>query len=85
MIKKIKATGAITRVWPSNPSTQSRIVSGLPSLAPAPGTPNAGGGALGPHDVGFLGRGNGWATIGLGNDPARRADLGPAGMNFGRK
>ena len=77
------ATGAITRVWPSSPASQSRIVSGLPSLAPPPTAANAGQRAGGPVDVGFLGRGNGWVTIGLGNNPAQRANLGPAGANFG--
>jgi hypothetical protein len=77
-------TGAITRVWPGNPSSQTRLLSGLPSLAPPSDADNAGERALGPVDVGFLGRGNGWVTIGLGNDPAERQNLGPAGANFGR-
>jgi sugar lactone lactonase YvrE len=51
---------------------------------PAPGEAGAGTGATGPHDVGFLGRGNGWVTIGLGADPAKRALLGSAGAGFGR-
>lgn len=77
------ATGAVTRVVPTNPATQTRILTGLPSLAPPPDAENAGQGALGPVDVGFLGRGNGYVTIGLGNNPAQRANLGPAGANFG--
>ena len=77
-------TGAITRVWPSNPSSQTRVLSGLPSLAPPSTADNPGERAGGPVDVGFLGRGNGWVTIGLGNDPAQRQNLGTAGANFGR-
>jgi sugar lactone lactonase YvrE len=78
------ATGAVTRVFPTNPATQTRILTGLPSLAPPPEAENAGEGALGPVDVGFLGRGNGYVTVGLGNNPAQREHLGPAGADFGR-
>jgi hypothetical protein len=76
-------SGAITRVWPANPSTQTRILSGLPSLAPPSTADNPGERAIGPVDVGFLGRGNGWVTIGLGNNPVERQNLGPAGAHFG--
>jgi hypothetical protein len=77
-------TGAITRVVPAVPASQIRLISGLPSLAPPPAAANAGQRALGPVDVDFQGRGNGWVTIGLGNNPAQRQNLGPAGENFGR-
>jgi hypothetical protein len=77
-------TGSITRISPIAAGNQTRIVTGLPSLAPPPTASNAGAGALGPHHIGFLGRGNGWVTIGLGNDPDVRSNLGAAGGNFGR-
>jgi sugar lactone lactonase YvrE len=54
-------------------------VTGLPSLAAA-----SGASALGPHDIGFLGRGNAWVTIGFGNEPALRANLGSVGSQFAR-
>jgi hypothetical protein len=73
-------TGAVTRIHPLAAGHQTRFLSGLPSLAAQP----AGAAASGPQDVGFLGRGNGWVTIGLGNDPARRALLGPDGGRFAR-
>ena len=78
------ATGAITRIADVDSPTQSRFVSGLPSLAPPPSstTPPAGSGALGAHDIGFLGRGNMWVTIGFGNNPALRANLGSVGSQF---
>ena len=74
------ATGAITRIDPLEPGNQERILTGLPSVAAQP----AGAAASGPQDVGFLGRGNGWVTIGFGNDPALRDQLGPNGANFAR-
>jgi hypothetical protein len=73
-------TGAIIRIDPLEAGSQERFITGLPSLAGQP----AGAAALGPHDIGFLGRGNGWVTIGLGNDPENRAVLGAAGVNFAR-
>jgi hypothetical protein len=57
---------------------QERVVTGLPSLAGAEG-----GDATGAHDVSFQGRGNLYVTIGLGDNPAVRAALGPAGALFG--
>ena len=74
------ATGAITRIDPVEPGNQTRILTGLPSVAAQP----AGAAALGPHDVGFLGRGYGWVTIGFGNNPALRAQLGANGVKFAR-
>jgi len=77
-------TAAITRVFPSVAGSQVRVVDGLPSLAPPPGGPGEGTGATGAHDIGFLGLGNGWITVGLGADPSRRGELGEAGALFGR-
>lgn len=67
-------TGALTRVWRG---VQTRVISGLPSQA------NAAGQAIGPMDVSFLGRGGAYLTIGLGGDPALRANFGPPGALFG--
>ncbi len=78
------ATGAITRLNPAVPASQTRIITGLPSLAPPPGSADAGTRAGGPVDVDFQGRGNGYVTIGLGSDPALRVDLGTVGSQFGR-
>ena len=64
-------TGAVTRLSPDDPASQTRIVTGLPSLAVQTG-PTPGGSSTGPHDVDFQGRGNGFVTIGAGMDPARR-------------
>lgn len=65
-------TGAISRLRGGD---QQRIVTGLPSYAPA-----SGNGATGPHAVAPHGSG-GFATIGLGGDSARRAAMG---SGFGR-
>jgi hypothetical protein len=56
------ATGAVTQV---RKGVQSRIVTGLPSLAA-----EGGGGATGPHDVGLLGNGRILVSIGLGAPPS---------------
>jgi sugar lactone lactonase YvrE len=78
------ATGALTRIWSwKKHFKQERVLTGLPSLAPPPTAPNAGSGALGPHDITFDDRGA-WLTIGLGANPAVREQLGPAGERFGR-
>lgn len=55
------ATGAVSRYWRGK---QERVVTGLPSYAPA-----GGGGATGPHDVSFADE-RGFVVIGLGGDPA---------------
>jgi len=79
------ATGSITRITnPASHPEQERIVTGLPSLAPAPGAANAGQNALGPHDIDFHGNGNGYVTIGLGANPATRTTLGTVGSRLGR-
>jgi hypothetical protein len=72
-------TGAVTRITLGALPTSTRIVTGLPSLAPAGGAQ-----ATGPHDVEFQGRGNGYVTIGLGDNPAERTLLGAAGTRLGR-
>jgi hypothetical protein len=69
------ATGAITAIEGRH---QARIVAGLPSL----GTPNQSE-VFGPHDI-ALTKAGALVTIGLGTDPARRAQLGPAGAFIGQ-
>ncbi len=69
------ATGALTRLWRGG---IERVLTGLPSLA----DPNDGSGAVGPHDLSFLGRGGAYIAVGLGADPKVRQDL-PAGATFG--
>ncbi|MFE9958934.1 ScyD/ScyE family protein [Micromonospora sp. NPDC005299] len=69
------ATGAITAVWGRQ---QKRVVTGLPSL----GTMNQSE-VLGPHDIALTKAGP-LVTIGLGTDPQRRAQLGPAGALIGQ-
>lgn len=79
------ATGAVTKITLGETATKTRILQGLPSVAPS----NASS-ATGPHDVEFQGLGNGYVTIGLGTDPENRTAEGdfPAfasvGMEFGR-
>ena len=68
-------SGAVTRV---RNGSQSRVLSGLPSLAG-----QGGGGAIGPADVVVTGQNKYALTMGLGNDPAVRADLGDTGGYFG--
>jgi hypothetical protein len=83
-------TGAITRITVAGAPSQSRLVTGLPSLAAPPGATGAGAAALGPHDVEFQGRGNGFVTIGAALDPARRfndtahPEFAAVGANVGR-
>ena len=64
-------TGGVSRLWHG---VQKRVATGLPSHA-APG----GFGALGPHDVAMLGRGEARVSIGWGNDPALRSGCGSIG------
>ncbi len=79
------ATGAITKITLGATPTKTRVVQGLPSVAPASASS-----ATGPHDVEFQGLGSGMVTIGLGTDPVNRTAQGsfPAfasvGHEFGR-
>ena len=83
-------TGSITRITLGDVPSQTRLVTGLPSLAAPPGATGAGVAALGPHDVEFQGRGNGFVTIGAALDPARRfndavhPEFASVGANVGR-
>jgi len=83
------ATGSITRIALRGVPSQTRIVTGLPSLA-APTGAGAGSSATGPHDVEFQGRGNGFVTIGAALAPARRfndtahPEFAAVGAEFGR-
>jgi hypothetical protein len=63
------ATGAITQV---RHGAQTRIASGLPSLAG-----QGGGGAIGPIDVSVLGNGGVMFSLGLGAPPSAVAPGGP--------
>jgi hypothetical protein len=70
-------SGAVSRLWRG---VQSRVVTGLPSYAAAPGN-----GATGPHGISLHGRGNAYVTVGLGGETtppsAFRAVMG---QGFGR-
>ena len=78
------ATGAVTRITLGDPTSRTRILTGLPSLAVQTGA-TPGGSSTGPHDVDFQGRGNGFVMIGAGMDPARRlSEIPSVGAKFGR-
>lgn len=68
-------TGAVTKV---SGGRQTRVLTGLPSTAGA-----GGGGASGPADIVVTGRQHYVLSMGLGNDPARRADLGADARTLG--
>jgi hypothetical protein len=69
-------TGAISRLWKGE---QSRVATGLPSLAMANG-----GRAEGPSDISFHGVGNAYVAIALEGNPNLREQLGAVGDGFGR-
>ncbi|HEU4545984.1 MAG TPA: hypothetical protein VFR88_06805, partial [Microlunatus sp.] len=69
-------TGAITRI--SSHGRQSRIITGLPSLADQ----GTGGSATGPSDVAAVGRSVA-VLIGLGGTPEVRSELPRAGRRMG--
>jgi hypothetical protein len=71
------ATGAVTKVWHGG---QRRVLEGLPSLAASP----TGDEALGPSDISLRRWGGAYLTVGLGADPAVRAQLGELGPDFGQ-
>ena len=83
------ATGSITRITVDGVPSQTRIVTGLPSLASQTGA-GAGSSATGAHDVEFQGRGNGFVTIGAALAPDRRfndtahPEFAAVGAEFGR-
>ncbi|MEV8438122.1 ScyD/ScyE family protein [Actinosynnema sp. NPDC051121] len=66
-------SGAITRIAGG---AQSRVITGLPSIAARDGS-----GAIGPSDVDAHDPGGLYFTVGLGADPAVRAGLPPLGQN----
>lgn len=66
-------SGAVTRVAGGG---QSRVITGLPSIAAPDGSA-----AIGPSDVDPHGDGGPYFTVGLGADPALRAGLPPLGQN----
>jgi hypothetical protein len=71
------ATGAVTRI---RHGEQHRILEGLPSLAGQP----AGEQAIGPSDIFLRHWGGAYLTVGLGQNPAARAQLGELGPAFGQ-
>jgi hypothetical protein len=71
------ATGAVTQI---RHGEQRRVLEGLPSLA----APPTGDGALGPSDIWLRRSGGAYLTVGLGANPAARAQLGELGPDFGR-
>lgn len=68
-------SGAVTRVISG---TQERVATSLPSLAGANGA-----NATGPQGISFLENGYGYVTVGLGANPAARAQLGGDGAYLG--
>jgi hypothetical protein len=68
------STGAVSRLWKGR---QTRVATGLPSVATATGQAN------GPNDISLLGRGGAFVAIGSGGDPALRPNWGPGGELFG--
>jgi hypothetical protein len=68
-------TGGVTRYWKGR---SERVVSGLPSQFNQTTTD-----VTGAHDIGFVGLGNAFITIGWGGNPARRVEYGALGANFG--
>lgn len=71
------ATGAVTQI---RHGEQRRVLEGLPSLAAQP----AGDQALGPSDIHLRPWGGAYLTVGLGQNPAARAELGELGPTFGQ-
>lgn len=66
-------SGAVTRI---HKGSQTRVLTGLPDIAGEDGSA-----AIGPSDVSFLGTGGMYLTVGLGADPAIRANLPQAGQD----
>ena len=72
-------TGAITLIDPLGVNAPERVVTGLPSIAPAGGF-----GAGGPLDISFLGGGNAQVVMGLGAAASARGILGGKSALLGR-
>jgi hypothetical protein len=70
------ASGAVTQIRNGD---QRRILEGLPSLAPQPD----GDRAIGPSDISLRAWGAAYLTVGLGQNPAAREQLGELGPAFG--
>jgi hypothetical protein len=70
------ASGAVTKAWHGG---QKRIVKGLPSAAAPDGSQ-----AIGPSDIELLWWDSALLTVGLGADPAARAQFGELGPAFGQ-
>ena len=70
------ASGAVTRIRHGD---QRRVLAGLPSLAPQP----AGDDAIGPSDISLRWWGGAYLTVGLGQPPLARGELGELGPAFG--
>ncbi len=68
-------TGAITKI---HDGTQTRVITGLPSLAAADGS-----GATGVHDLSLRGSDVAYFTLGLGGNLDYRAIFGPEGATLG--
>jgi hypothetical protein len=66
-------SGAVTKVWNGS---QARVLTGLPSIARRDGSFG-----IGPSDVSFQGTGGMYITVGLGANPAVRAQLPAAGQD----
>jgi hypothetical protein len=74
--RQFGTTGAVSRLLAG---VQERVVTGLPSLAPAGG---ASAGSL--QDIAFDSAGEAFGLLGLGSNPAGRATLGSDGANLGQ-
>jgi hypothetical protein len=68
-------TGAITRI--TGIGIQQRVLTGLPSIAPADGN-----NAAGPNDIGF-GFASAWVLVGYAGNPANRGAFEAAGIRLG--
>jgi len=68
-------SGAVSRLWHG---LQERVASGLPSI-----TNTTANDITGPHDIGFIGQGTAFITVGWGGDPTARAGLGASGDALG--
>ena len=68
-------TGAITRI--TGVGIHQRVLTGLPSIAPADGN-----NAAGPNDLGF-GFGSAWVLVGYAGNPANRGAFEAAGIRLG--